>query len=275
MIRKESGEIEAFDRDKVKRAILRSGASEAAASEILDEVNEKIHDGISTKEIFRIVHQLLHSREPSLASKYDLKGAIMRLGPEGFAFETYISEVLQDHGYKTRLRQFIPGRCVEHEIDVIAEDPEGRKSIIECKYHNAKGIYSGLKVPLYTYARFLDLLEGCENGRCDHFDEVWLVTNTRFSPDAIKYAKCKGVKLLGWKYPPGNTLENRIESKGLYPITILHSMDNRSRNRFFDANLILAKDLIRNNFDDLLRRTHLREDKLREIVEEAEKFYRG
>jgi len=273
MIRKESGKIEEFKPEKVREAVLRSGASEELASEILENVNEKLYDGISTREIFRIVHQLLHRERPSLASRYDLKGAIMRLGPEGFAFETYIGEVLQDYGYKTKVRQFIRGRCVEHEIDVIAENFNGKKSVIECKYHNAKGISSGLKVTLYTHARFLDLVDGFKDGRCEQFDDVWLVTNTRFSPNAIKYASCKGVKLLGWRHPLDNTLEKRIESKGLYPITILHSMDRRSRNRFFDASLILAKDLIRNDFDDLLEKTHLEKNKLKEIVTEAENFY--
>ncbi len=273
MIRKESGEMEEFDPEKVRRAILRSGASEVLVSEILGEIDGKLYDGISTREIFRIVHRLLHRKKPSLASRYDLKGAIMRLGPEGFAFETYIGEILRDYEYKTKLRQFIRGRCVEHEIDVIAEDPNGKRSIIECKYHNAKGIYSGLKVALYTHARFLDIIKGFKDGRCEHFDEVWLVTNTRFSPHAIQYAKCKGLKLLGWRYPPEDTLENRIESKGLYPITILHSIDRRSRNRFFDADLILAKDLIRHDFNDLLGKTHLKENKLREILTEAKNFY--
>ncbi|HDH41533.1 MAG TPA: ATPase [Candidatus Altiarchaeales archaeon] len=273
MIRKESGRMEEFKPEKLREAVLRSGASEELASEILEDVNEKLYNGISTREIFRIVHQLLDREGPSLASRYDLKGAIMRLGPEGFAFETYIGEVLRDYGYRTKLRQFIRGRCVEHEIDVIAEDLNGKKSIIECKYHNAKGIHTGLKVVLYTYTRFLDLIEGFKDGRCEKFDEVWLVTNTRFSSRAIQYAGCKGVKLLGWRYPPENTLERRIESKGLYPVTILRSVDTRSRNRFFDANLILAKDLIRNDFDDLLEKTHLEKDKLREIVTEARDFY--
>jgi hypothetical protein len=275
MVRKESGEVAEFDPEKVRVAVLRSGASEALASEILDELEGRLYEGISTREIFRIVHRLLHRERPSLASRYDLKGAIMRLGPEGFAFETYVGEVLREYGYKTKVRQFIRGRCVEHEVDVVAEDSGSRNLFMECKYHNDKGIYTGLKETLYTYARFLDLAEGFEDGRCERFDGVWLVTNTRFSPSAIEYAGCRGVKLLGWRYPPDNTLEKWIESKGLYPITILHSMDRRSRSLLFNANLILAKDLLTHDFKDLLERTHIGEKKLEEIVSEAENFYRN
>ncbi len=273
MVRKESGEIEEFKPGKVREAILRSGASEELASEILGEVQGRLYDGISTREIFRIVHQLLHSEKPSLASRYDLKGAIMRLGPDGFAFETYVGEILHEHGYNTQVRQFIRGRCVEHEIDVTAEDSRGRKYAIECKYHNTKGIYSGLTVALYTYARFLDLVDGFREGRCEQFDEVWLVTNTRFSPSAIEYANCRGVRLLGWRYPPENTLERMIESRGLYPLTILRSIDKRSRDCFFNANLIMSKDLLKNSFKDILKKTHIDEDKLGAIISEAEDFH--
>lgn len=273
VIRKASGETEEFNPEKVRRAVLRSGASEELASEILEKLEGELYEGITTKEIFRIVHQLLNRERPSLASRYDLKGAIMRLGPEGFAFETYVAEILREYGYSTKVRQHVLGVCVIHEIDVIAESPDGRRSVIECKYHNTKGLTTGLKEAMYTYARLLDLNEGCVQGHCPHFDDVWLVTNTRFSPEAIQYAQCKDLRLLGWRFPPEKTLEFMIESKGLYPVTILKSVDKRSKLRLFGANMILAKDLIKNDFNFLVRKTGISRDKLKEIVSEAKHFY--
>lgn len=273
MIRKASGELEEYNPEKVRRAVLRSGASEELASEILDQLNDKLYEGITTKEIFRIVHQLLHMERPSLASRYDLKGAIMRLGPEGFAFETYVGEILREYGYSTKVRQHVMGVCVIHEIDVIVESSDGRLSAVECKYHNTKGLNTGLKEAMYTYARLLDLNEGCDLGHCPHFDEIWLVTNTRFSPEAIQYAQCKNLKLLGWRFPPENTLEFMIESKGLYPVTILKTVDKRSKLRLFSANMILAKDLVNNDFSLLSTKTGISRNKLKEIVAEAKHFY--
>lgn len=273
LIRKASGDFEEYRPEKIRRAILRSGASEDVANEILAELDERLYDGISTKEIFHFVHQLLHKRKPSLASRYDLKGAIMRLGPEGYAFETYLAEILREYGYKTKVRQLIQGVCVMHEVDVVAEGPDNKVSAIECKYHNSKGMTTGLKEAMYTYARFLDLNEGYAQGHGQHFDDIWLVTNTKFSPEAIDYAKCKQLRLLGWRYPPEKTLENMIESKGLYPITILKSVDNYSRQRIFDAGMVLAKDLLTNEFSLLLKKTGLSSNRLRAIVDEAKEFY--
>jgi hypothetical protein len=274
MIRKASGELEEFRPEKVRQAVVRSGAPEALADDILESIDSQLYEGISTREIFRIVHQLLRTARPSLASKYDLKGAIMRLGPEGYAFETYISEVLREYGYTTTLRQFIKGTCVVHEIDVIAEK-DGKRSAIECKYHNAKGLTTGLKEAMYTYARLLDLNEGCKQGHCPHFDDIWLVTNTRLSLDAIQYAQCKELKLLGWRHPPEGTLEHMIESKGLYPITILKSVDRHAKEGLFSANMMLAKDLLDNDFEGLLQKTKLPRGKLEEIIGETRQFYQN
>ncbi len=275
MIKKASGKFEEFNPMKVRKAILRSGASEELVSKILKELDSELYEGISTRKIFGIVHRLLHKERPALASRYDLKGAIMRLGPDGFTFETYIGEVLREYDYKTQLRQFIKGACVKHEIDVVAENPDGKRSAIECKYHNVKGMRTGLKVAMYTCARLTDMNEGCVQGSCPHFDDIWLVTNTRFSSKAIKYAQCRKMKLLGWRYPAGNTLEKRIESKGLYPVTILKSLDTKSKQKLFKAGTILAKDLLSNNFNYLIDKTDIKEDKLKEIITEAEHFYKG
>jgi hypothetical protein len=274
MIRKASGELEEFNPDKVRQAVVRSGAPAELAEDVLENLGQQLYDGISTREIFHIVHQLLRKARPSLASKYDLKGAIMRLGPDGYAFETYISEVLREYGYSTTLRQLIKGTCVIHEIDVVAEK-DGKRTAIECKYHNTKGLTTGLKEAMYTYARLLDLNEGCKQGHCLHFDDIWLVTNTRFSEDAIQYAQCKELKLLGWRQPPENTLEHVIESKGLYPITILKSVDRHARDCLFSANMMLAKDLLDNDLETLLSKTSLSRIKLEEMVGEARQFYQN
>ena len=63
------------------------------------------------------------------------------------------------------------GHCVSHEIDIVASKQE-KQYMIECKYHNMPGIYTCLKEVLYTYARFLDLVEGSQNKTCQKFDQT-------------------------------------------------------------------------------------------------------
>lgn len=71
-----------------------------------------------------------------------------------------------------------------------------------------------------------------------------LVTNTKFSPQAIEYSECVGVNLLGWKYPSERSLEKIIDEKRLYPITIFPEIDNYLIKAFFKKGIILINDLL-------------------------------
>jgi len=246
MITNALGEKERFDQSKVERTCIRAGASREAAQKISRYVASQITDGMRTKEILRITLEALERMAPTpIASRYDLKGAIMRLGPAGFAFETFFSELLNDSGYTTQTRQILQGACIPHEIDIIAEK-DGKKWLVECKYRNYTGEYIRVKDALYTYARFLDLKEGYEQDKCPvKFDNVWLATNTKFSDDVEQYTKCKGIKLTAWKYPPGLGIAEIVERKKLYPITVLRSLDPHTQKMFAQAGLMLCRDLVK------------------------------
>jgi len=272
LVVKASGEKEDFRSEKIRETCLRAGVDAEVADRIVEEVSGRVYDGISTKEILMMTLDLLDKERCELASRYDLKGAIMRLGPSGFSFEVFISELLREYEYKTDLNVIVNGACVSHEIDVIAdrvEEGEHRRYMIECKYHNSPGIYTGIKDALYTYARFQDLLEGEKIGRCIHFDGAWLICNTKSSIDAIRYAECKRLKLLCWRYPADNGLEKLIERKGLYPISILRSVDPRLLVRLSKARLIMARDLLKYEPKDLKKLIGSSEEKARAIVEDS------
>ncbi len=259
---KYSGEKEEFNPEKVKRTLLRAGAPEKLAEEIVKEVESQIYEGITTKEIYNLVIKLLKKAKP-VQIKYGLKGAIMQLGPAGYAFENYIAEILREYGYRTELRREIAGECVMHEIDIIARKEE-KTYMIECKYHNSLGTFTKLKEVLYTYARFLDLK--------NHFDQVWLVSNTKVSQEGIKYGNCVGMKIISWRYPENGSLEKLIENKKLYPITILPAVDDKVLEKFFHANIMLVKDLLKYDFKQLQRKTRIKERKLLEIIREAKQL---
>jgi len=278
-VKKANGTFEPFDESKIFKTLVRSGASEALATSVIKQVKEKIYDGIPTKEILNIVFSLLQS-QPHIAARYSLKSAIMSLGPAGYTFENFFAEILNEYGYKTRVRQIVAGACVNHEIDIIAEEYVKTKAVerplpirymVELKYHNITGIYTGLKETLYTYARFLDLCDGWKAGKCERFDQPWLICNTKFSQDAIQYAMCKNMKLLGWRYPSGYGLEIMIEKRKLYPITVL-PLDSETLEKFSNARMMLLKDLFKYKPDELSERTGIEKRKINELISIANKI---
>ena len=271
MIRKASGKLEEFNPEKVRTAVIRSGAPPDTADEIVKHVSRRVKEGMSTREIYKITFRLLKKEKHSLASRYDLKHALMRLGPAGFPFETYLGEILREQGHSIQLRQMLQGKCVEHEIDVVLNGD----TLVECKYHNMPGIYTGLKPAMYTYARFLDLRNNTGEKKSGEFKGVWLATNTKFSSDAIEYAGCIGITLLGWRYPKENSLEQMIESRGLYPITILQSIDAPTKNRFSNAGMMLIKDLTELNPTTIKAKTGVSAKKLSRIIQEAREILKN
>lgn len=214
---KRDGRVEQFSKEKVIRTAIRAGLSEEKAKKVADEVEKKIYDGITTEEILNIVLEEIGKISKKVSAKYRLKSSLLRLGPEGYRFEKFVSVLLKAYGYGVKLNVFIEGKCVRHEIDVVAE--KEHRYIVECKFHNAP-TYTGLKEVLYSYARFLDIAE-IDKG----FEKLWIFTNTKFSTEAIKFAECRDIKLTGWRYPENEGIEALLERKGLYPITLLKLSD--------------------------------------------------
>ena len=270
---KASGETEKFDPEKIKRTCMKAGASEELANKIAREVEKKSYDGISTRDILHIASSLLKKEKPMVAARYDLKGAIFRLGPAGFTFEHLIGEIFKEYDYETKVHSIIRGKCVSHEIDIIVTKDDDNY-MVECKYHNIPGIYTGLREALYTYARFLDLQDGFKSGFCRKFNQPWLVCNTKFSEDAIQYANCKDMRLIGWNYPANQGLEYLIEKDRLYPITMLRKLDGDSLERLANVNLLLVKDLIRIDIKEISQITKIPKSKLKILSDEAKSICR-
>ena len=197
---KTTGEKERFQPEKIIITCLKAGASLELANQIVKEVERRAYSGISTKKILELILKLLEKEEPILAARYDLKEAIIRLGPAGFAFENLVAEILKVHGYDIQMPEILYGACIGHEVDLVATKEECY--MVECKFHNAAGIYSGSKDILYTYARFLDLKDGFRRKTCPiKFNRPMLICNTRFSDSVLLYALCKKIRVLSWKYP--------------------------------------------------------------------------
>ncbi len=256
---KANGQRVPFDHSKVVATCIRAGASEKLANFVANKVLHQIRNGTSTKKVYKLVLKAFGTNELGqiVQHRYRLKESLMRLGPAGFRFENFMARILQDSGYQIQgLREKFEGQCVQHEIDIAAFSSNDKKMyLIECKYHNLPGIFTGLKESLYTHARFLDL--------STHFDKEMLVCNTKVSKEVITYAACIGQKVISWRYPPDQSIEKMIEEKNLYPLTLL-PLSQRELVVFSDNNIMVVKDLIADT-NQLAAKTGISYDRIKKL----------
>lgn len=265
---KANGEREIYRESKLADSLRKAGASEDFTGRILDEIAAELYDGISTREIYRKAFRLLKSHSRAMASRYELKKSIMALGPAGYPFEKFIGELLRNQGFRVQTGILTEGHCVTHEIDVIAEKNSVQR-MIECKFHHQAGNLCNVKIPLYIQSRFLDIKKKWEeqdaSGRKRY--EGWVVNNTRFSEDAIEYARCVGLHLLSWDYPAENSLKKQISYSGLYPVTCLTSLRKSEKKELLHRDLVLCRQLCEK--PGILREIGISEARSRNILADA------
>lgn len=237
---KATGQIEPFNENKLRLSAQRAGIPKELIESVVIHVKSKLYNQIPTSEIYKHVTEFLgNSPHPFSKAKYSLKQAIMDLGPTGYPFEDYISEILKLVGYETQVRQILGGKCISHEIDIIAEKNKTR-SMVECKFHNSPGTKSQVHVSLYTKARFDDIKEK------NNLSEVWLFTNTKVTSDALSYAICSNMKVVSWDYPENGSFRDLIEKYKLHPITMLTSLTQNQKQLLAGNHVVLAKDVCKN-----------------------------
>jgi len=263
-VRKANGEIESFSDDKVRGSILRAGIKKEIAEEVLNHVKQKLYDNIPTSEIYTHITEYFGTT-PS-RTKYSLKRAIMELGPTGYPFEDFISEVLKMEGFKTEVGSMLSGKCVQHEIDVLAEK-DGKKIMVEAKFHNDVGTKTELHVSLYTKARFDDVSDRYG------LDQAWIVTNTKVSIDAVSFAQCAGMKILSWSYPENEGLRDLIEKWKLHPITALITLSQTQKQILMENRIVLCKSISENS--SILDILNIPPNKKEEIIKEAKLICNG
>lgn len=248
-IRKFDGEIEEFKVEKLKNSLRRSKASENEIDEIVKSIAPSLYDGMPSKDIYKKAFSLLKKHNRTSASKYSLKRAILDLGPTGYPFERLVGALLRYKGFQTKIGAILQGECVSHEVDVLAEK-DGNTYTVECKFHSDPKSISNVKVPLYIHSRFLDIQKRWNKDpkKATHLKQGWLVTNTRFSEDAIDYAKCVGLQLLSWNYPENNGIKQNVDKFALYPITTLTALTKHEKDLLIENNIILTKELYESSF---------------------------
>jgi hypothetical protein len=242
---KKSGDKEAYNEEKVRRTMNRVGVPDNLKPEILAHIKEKFQNGeMSTDDLFHHVMEYLEPRDRKSSLRLNLRQAIFELGPTGFPFEQYLAQIFRTMGYTVTTDVIMNGDCVKHEIDLVLEK-DGHKEIVEVKFHNHHVVKTDVQVALYTYARFLDVKEK------NNVENVWLVTNTKLTTEAIAYANCKGMPVIAWNYPEHGNLQDLVEEPEMYPITLLTSLTEQEKKRLVEKNIVFCRDLLTKNNSDL------------------------
>ena len=245
LITKASGERQPFSEAKLRQSLQRSGASSEVIDEAVARVRSELSDGMTTSQIYRRAFGLLRKHSRPTAARYSLKKAIMELGPTGFPFEKLVGELLEAQGFRVETARTVQGHCVTHEVDVVATR-DNHHVMVECKFHNEPGVKSDVKVALYVQARFEDVQKvwKAQPGHAERFHEAWLVTNTRLTSEAVQYARCVGMRAIGWSYPPGQGLAELLERAGLHPITSLTSLNRSQKVKLLEAGIVHCRELV-------------------------------
>jgi len=270
-VTKADGRKEEFKREKIIRTCLRMEASQDQAEMIADEIEKRIYDGVETRKILQMIFKFLQKFRPEIKYQTDLREAISSLRPKP-DFEKFVQLLLKEYGYEVTPNQIIQGFCVDHEIDAIAKK-DNQTILVEIKHHFNHHAYTGKDVFLEAQAILEDLIEGRKAGKNSiNFNKILIVCNTKFSDHAKKYALCKGIDFIGWKYPEERGLERLIEEKKLYPITILKNLDVKSEGKLGDAGIVMVKQLIEESLEELHKKTKIPRKKLRVLIENVKKI---
>ena len=239
---KADGTVESFDPTKLEQSLMRAGASEFTAERIRTTIEASLGSQAATHEVYKRAVQMLRQDTRAAAARYSLRRALFELGPTGHPFEDFVAKMFEKEGWKVEWRKLIPGKCVTHEVDVYATR-NGEFLAAELKYHNDPNYKSDLKIALYVKARFDDIWQCDPVTQTCPVDHGFLVTNTKFTSEAIRYAQCSGIQLLGWDYPKEGNLYDRIVATGLYPITSLTLLKKAEKRLLIDQGIIVCEQL--------------------------------
>lgn len=269
IIIKADGSREQYDPTRLSSSLRRAGAGTHTAGRIANTLLETIVPGMSSREVYSRAFTLLRKESRPVAARYALRRALFELGPTGHPFEDFIGHLYEALGWKVETRKMIRGKCVTHEVDFYASLP-GQNTFLaaELKYHNDPNYKSDLKTALYVKSRFDDIFSCDASIRSCPIDRGILITNTKFTSEAVAYAECAGVELLGWGYPVGNSLFDLMSRSKVYPITTLTRLSGSEKRLLIDAGIIAVDQIVRDRKSlDVLK---LSPERIGELLAEAE-----
>ncbi len=270
-ILKADGNTEDFNAKKLISSLKKAGANQSEISRIVHSIESSLQEGMRTQAIYQKAFQMLRESAEPIAAKYSLRRAVFGLGPTGFPFEDFLGKIFEAEGYKTKRRLILKGKCATHEIDLAAYSPS-HSFVAEAKFHAHPGVKSDLQVAMYSYARYLDLKSArvCSEDQCGIIS-LAVITNTKFTEAAIKYATCSGIDLISWDYPKNTSLHHRIEQHNIYPITVLTRLSSGQKQQLLSQGTILCSELIAK--PQILQKLGLSGQKIDAVLRESQSLY--
>lgn len=268
MVVKADGRHEPFMREKLLQSAEQMGVTPEVAEEVVREVERQAYDGISTRKLAQLLQQELR-RVPSLA-KYGINLreslALIRPFPD---FEVFIRGLLRFAGYTVQAGGVWIGRCGEHEIDGVLRHGK-ETTVLEVKHHHNYHTQTGLDVVRIARATLEDFQEGYTQGVTPvKFARHLTVSNTKLSPQAEKYAQCRGLDFIGWATPTTGGLNALILHHHYYPITFLRGLRPKEHRQFSLAHIYTLNDLFAKPLEVIASKTGLSQHRLSTLVERA------
>lgn len=265
-IQKADGTLEPFVPEKLRRSLAHAGASVKTADNITLHLEREISEGMTTDAIYKHAFDILKKSERVAANRYSMKRAVQELGPSGFPFEDFLAEIFRAKGYTVTTREVLRGSCVSHEVDIVAYTPQVAIGG-EAKFHNDLGIKTDVRVALYVHARFDDLKTHVLERARRSISEFWLLTNTKFTTEAIEYGRCVGLSMISWNYPTRGNLADLVEETAIFPVTCLTTLTRGERRALIAGGVVLCRDILRR--PDTLASLGLSQGKIKSVLAET------
>jgi Holliday junction resolvase-like predicted endonuclease len=244
------------------------GVTREVAEIVASRLEQKVYDGIESKRILSLIFRQLRRYSNATKHHIDLRKALAMMNPKP-DFEQYVRFLLEKQGYKVTPNTVVRGKCVEHEIDAIATK-DGKTYIVEVKHHSNHHTLSGLDVDRISRATFEDITEGFKLGLNSlNLEKALIVCNAKLSEHAKRYAECRGISHIGWRYPPDRGIERMIEENKLYPITYLKNLDSASIRKLTGAGVLLLRQLAESDLQTLAEKTGISTKRIQAIQEQA------
>ena len=266
-VTKADGSKQLFNREKIVQTCLRLGADQNTAMLIATQLEHRLYEGISTREILQIIFTLMRKYKPAVKHLFDLRRGIslMESKPE---FEVFVRALLFHNGFDVQPNTILRGFCGLHEVDALASKA-GLTYFVEIKHHIKYHAFTGLDESRIARAILEDVAEGYTRGVTDlKIDRAMIVTNTRYSDHAINYGQCRHILQIGWASPEVG-LRDMIEKHKLYPLSCLRGISANIRLKLIDVGIVLIKQLLNQDSNYIVRKTGLSKFEVSSLMEKA------
>jgi hypothetical protein len=147
--------------------------------------------------------------------------------------------------------------------------PRKHQHLVECKFYISTGKNANVQVPLYVRSRINDIVS-LRLGQPEFEGYSFsggIVTNTRFTEDAIAFGENSGLKLLSWDYPRGAGLREIIDREKIFPVTVLTRLTIAQKHQLMERGIVVCRQIAED--ESVLDILGLEPGKRAKIIEEV------